>query len=153
MLTFFLAYYFWVTVHMQREFWAMSKKAIRQENQGSDDEMSLSFLGTLDTCLFFSYSLFQFMSGSIGDNFNKRLVLIVSYIIQGLAFSVLGIAGTYESRQGWQYIICFTIIGLSQSLVFPCLVSIIGSWFAKANRGFITGSWGTCTNIGNILGI
>jgi len=48
---------------------------------------------------------------------------------------------------------CFVFIGLSQSIVFPTLVAVIGSWFAKAKRGLITGSWGTCTNIGNILGV
>jgi len=37
--------------------------------------------------------------------------------------------------------------------LFPCLVAIIGSWFAKTHRGVFTGTYGTSTNSGNILGI
>ena len=38
-------------------------------------------------------------------------------------------------------------------MVFPCLVSIIGTWFSKSKRGLITGAWGTSTNMGNIAGL
>jgi len=114
--------------------------------------MTVEFFGTLDSSLFFTYSLFQFMSGSIGDNFDKRLVLTTSYIIQGFAFLLLAVAGTYQFSSHVYYLFCFVIIGLSQSIVFPVLVSVIGSWFSNEHRGIITGSWGTCTNIGNIIG-
>ena len=76
-----LSYYFWVTVHIQREFWAMSKKAIHQNDPDSKTGMTMGFFGTLETSLFFSYSIFQFCSGSLGDNFNKKKVLSISYVI------------------------------------------------------------------------
>lgn len=37
--------------------------------------------------------------------------------------------------------------------MFPTLVAIVGSWFSKSQRGLATGSWATCTNFGNIMGI
>ena len=73
-----LSYFFWVTVHMQREFWAMSKKAMKQSEAPG---MTMAFFGSLDTSLFFSYSIFQFCSGSIGDNFDKKKILTGSFLI------------------------------------------------------------------------
>lgn len=40
-----------------------------------------------------------------------------------------------------------------QSIIFPCLVSTIGAWFSRRRRGVATGSWATCTNFGNIMGL
>ena len=90
--TYVLAYYFWVTVHIQREFWAMSKTAIQKQEIPN---MTVGFFGTLDSCLFLTYSLFQFVSGSLGDNFDKKMVLSVSYIMQAICFMFLGMAGYY----------------------------------------------------------
>ena len=59
----------------------MSKKAIHQNDPEAKNGMTMGFFGTLETCLFFSYSIFQFCSGSIGDNFNKKTVLVISFII------------------------------------------------------------------------
>ena len=38
-------------------------------------------------------------------------------------------------------------------MIFPCLVSMVGSWCSEQHRGIITSTWGTSTNIGNIVGI
>jgi sugar phosphate permease len=42
---------------------------------------------------------------------------------------------------------------MSQSIVFPTLVAIVGSWFSTKHRGLITGSWGASANVGNLIGI
>ena len=145
--TFFMAYMFWMTVHMQREFWAMSKKAM------ISSDMNLAFFGSLDTALFMSYSIFQFFNGSIGDIFDKRMVLASSYLIQAFCFFMVGLAGSYHWQSSLYFHFFFVIIGITQSIVFPCLVAVVGGWFAKTSRGLITGGWGTSTNFGNIVGI
>jgi len=68
-------------------------------------------------------------------------------------FLLVGIAGYNEVYNPIFFQLCFVMIGASQSICFPCLVSIVGGWFSKSSRGFIGGSWGTSTNFGNIIGI
>jgi len=86
---FVLCYFSWVAVHAQREFWAMSKKTIKQDVPS----LSNSFFGTIDTGLFLTYAVCQFATGVIGDSFNKRHVLAVSYVIQSGLFMLFGLAG------------------------------------------------------------
>ena len=74
---FILCYFSWVAVHAQREFWAMSKKTIKEEVPG----IHTSFFGTVDTGLFLTYAICQFGTGMIGDRVNKRAVLGISYAI------------------------------------------------------------------------
>lgn len=62
---FMLCYMTWVTVHIQREFWAMSKKNIKVAHP----DLSKTFFGAIDTSLFFTYALAQFFTGAIGDMF------------------------------------------------------------------------------------
>lgn len=115
--------------------------------------LDMPFFGVLEFSLFISYSLSQFLSGSIGDNFNKTMVLSISYSSQALCILCLGLAGAYQMTSHYYYLLWFVLLGFSQSFVFPTLVSIIGSWFSKSHRGSITGSWATCTNVGNIIGV
>ena len=61
--------------------------------------------------------------------------------------------GYYKYYSHACFLFCFLMIGAAQSICFPCLVSIVGGWFSRSSRGFITGSWGTSTNCGNIIGI
>jgi sugar phosphate permease len=70
-----------------------------------------------------------------------------------VAFATVGICGMYNYYSIYIFGFCFIIIGSTQSIVFPTLVSIVGAWFPKKGRGFITGLWGTCSNSGNIVGI
>lgn len=63
---FLLCYMTWVTVHIQREFWAMSKKNIKI----SHPELTKTFFGAIDTSLFFTYALAQFFTGAIGDMYS-----------------------------------------------------------------------------------
>jgi len=79
----------WVAVHAQREFWAMSKKAIKADHPDTKN----TALGAIDTSLFLSYALAQFGTGMIGDMFTKRKVLSVSFTIQAVFFVFVGLIG------------------------------------------------------------
>ena len=74
---FSLCYVAWVCVHTQREYWAMSKKTIQGQHEG----LPKTYFGSIDTALFISYGLAQFWTGTIGDIFNKRYVLTISFTI------------------------------------------------------------------------
>ena len=47
----------------------------------------------------------------------------------------------------------FFLIGIVQSVDFPTLIGILGNWTKKESRGFISGMWGTCSNVGNVIGL
>jgi sugar phosphate permease len=42
--------------------------------------------------------------------------------------------------------------GMAQYIVFPTLVAVIGNWFSKSKRGFVSAAYGTSGNVGNIIG-
>ena len=115
--------------------------------------MDVEFLGNLESIMFLFYSLSQFWTGYVGDLLNKNKLLVASFCTQATCFGLVGVAEAYEIRARWVYYSTFALAGLAQSVVFPCLVSTVGAWFSKTQRGLATGSWGTCTNMGNILGL
>ena len=150
---FLMCYIAWVGVHMQREFWAMSKDVILEENPN----LGTTYFGCLNTSLFMSYAMFQFGTGALGDTVPKKYVLGVSFTVQACIFIIIGILGmkyseTMASHLG---IFCFlfALVGSIQSVDFPCLVGTIGAWTKRSTRGTITGIWATCGNVGNILGL
>ena len=139
----------------------MSKKTIKDD----DPVISMSFFGTIDTGLFLTYAICQFVSGIIGDNFNKRKVLSISYMIQATLFFVVGLIGYttfHRAEEGakdayqnylWLFTMTFMGIGLVQSVDLPSLISVMGNWTHRGNRGLVTGLWSTCGSIGNIVGL
>ena len=48
-----LTYLCWIFVHMQREFWAMSKHSIQESNP----TLSTAYFGAINTCLFAFYAM------------------------------------------------------------------------------------------------
>jgi sugar phosphate permease len=105
---FCLCYFAWVTVHIQREFWAMSKKNIKVQHP----ELTKTFFGAIDTSLFFTYALAQFFTGAIGDMYPQRLVLSISFTIQAVLFFFVGVGGSYEIFHLWWFGSLFALIGL-----------------------------------------
>ena len=65
-IIFTFSYLLWCMVHVEREFWSMSKKSI---DHLKIDGLNKSFFGTLDSVQFFAYALTEIFLGSIGDNF------------------------------------------------------------------------------------
>lgn len=135
---FCLTYFSWAAVHAQREFWAMSKTRISSEN-----ELPKTFFGTLDTTMFCCYAVAQFFTGSIGDIFKKRKVLTLSFSLQAILFVIVSVFG--KNEMWWMLVPTFGLIGLIQSVDFPCLVGTLGSWTTRSSRGFVCGVWATCT--------
>ena len=105
---FALCYVCWAAVHIQREFWAMSKKNIKVEHP----ELSKTFFGAIDTSLFFTYALAQFFTGQFGDMFSRRKVLATSFAIQATLFVFIAVGGTYEMFHLWYFGTIFAVIGI-----------------------------------------
>ena len=89
----------------------------------------------------------------IGDEFEKRKVMAISFTIQAFFFFILSVYAYFDSTNLILLMIIWSGIGLVQSVDFPCLIGTIGAWTQRKNRGMITGLWSTCNNIGNIFGL
>ena len=64
-------------------------------------------------------------------------------------------ANTEEEMKSklWTFIFLFFLVGLIQSVDFPCFIGTIGAWSQRSSRGIISGIWATCSNVGNIIGL
>ena len=101
----------------------------------------------------------------IGDRFHLRKVLTISFAAQALCFVAISFAGycAYSSFESgntsaynetlWAFMLLFALIGLISSVDLPSLISIIGNWTHRGNRGLITGLWSTNGALGNILAL
>ena len=68
-------------------------------------------------------------------------------------FFLLSASGFFGiSNKGYLYFVQI-FIGIFNAFLLPCMISIMGNWFPKKNRGVLVGLWATCNNFGNILGI
>ena len=107
--------------------------------------------------LFLTYALCQLGTGAIGDAYQKKYVLAISFTIQACLFSLVGITGIKDADviQDKLILLCilFGTIGAVQSVDFPCFVGTVGAWTKRSTRGTITGIWATCGNVGNIIGL
>ena len=103
-------YLFWISVHAQRELWAMSKSSIKKADSV---DFNIELFGTLDFVLFLSYAFAQFTIGSAGDNFNKKWVLAISFLVQAAVMAVLAMGGAAKVTSHSFYVGCFVILGYS----------------------------------------
>jgi len=102
----------------------MSKKTIKSKHP----ELSKTFFGAIDTSLFFTYALAQFFTGQIGDMYPQRKVLAISFSIQASLFCLVGLGGTFDFFHLYYFVPVFAVIGIVQSVDFPCLIGTIGCW-------------------------
>ncbi len=144
---FILTYLTYSILHINRESWSILKPKIQY-----DENISSSQLGAMDTVFLSVYSLGLFVSGSLGDHYSPKMLLIFSYI--GVTIIITLIAVTALS--GWSnpviFCILFSLNGFMQSFGWPSCCAIFANWFGKRGRGALIGVWASCSNFGNIVG-
>ena len=69
-------------------------------------------LSNIDTANFFVYGLSQFVIGSLGDHFNLKIMMPITYIVQALCMSGVGIAGIDIFTGQWWYYLMFILIAV-----------------------------------------
>jgi len=75
-----------------------------------------------------NYALAQFFTGMIGDAFDKRKVLTISFTFQALFFLMLAFYANKDLTGLLLLCAIFSGIGLIQSVDFPCLIGTLGAW-------------------------
>jgi len=114
--------------------------------------VSSSMLGAMDTSFLVFYSIGLFVSGSLGDHQNPKMMLIISYSLVTVITTIISICGLANKMNIVFFSILFGINGLLQSVGWPCCNAVFANWFGKRGRGTIIGFWQSCGNFGNVTG-
>ena len=106
-------------------------------------------LGMLLSAFFWTYALAQLLSfsGWLADRFNAALVLAGGFFLWSAATATTGIARGF--------VMVFTmrlILGLGESIAYPCYSRIIANTFAEKHRGLANGAVDCATKLGPALG-
>ena len=142
-----MTYFTYAILHCNRESWSILKFKIQ-----TNDGLSSSMLGTMDTSFLLFYSIGLFVSGSLGDHNNPKFMLIISYIcVAGITLTI-AICGLYNWTNIVFFAFLFSVNGIVQSVGWPCTNAIFANWFGKRGRGTIIGFWQSCGNFGNVAG-
>lgn len=119
---------------------------------GSDvrHEMGLdqAQLGALYSAFFWTYALAQLASGWLLARFNVNWLYAAGYLLWSGATAVTGMATGFESLFAIRL-----ILGLSESIAYPCYSKIIISGFPEEQRGIANSLIDAGSKLGPALGI
>lgn len=108
-----------------------------------------SQLGLLLSAFFWTYALAQLLSlsGWLADRFNAAIVLAAGFFLWSFATATTGIAHGF--------VMVFTmrlVLGLGESIAYPCYSRIIANIFEERHRGLANGAIDAATKMGPALG-
>jgi len=109
-------------------------------------------LGVLDTVFLASYTVGLFFSGYLGDVLDLRYFLSFGMFGSALSMFFMGLAYAWKIHALSYFIILNVLFGFFQSIGWPSVVAVMGSWFGHGERGLVMGIWNAHTSFGNILG-
>lgn len=96
--------------------------------------LSASQLGILLAGFFWTYTAMQFVIGWLVDRFEVNLVIAVGYLLWSLAMAATGIV------QGFTMLLMMRLLlGLGESVAFPCCSKILALHLPERSRGFANG--------------
>jgi ACS family glucarate transporter-like MFS transporter len=110
------------------------------------EELGLTDLefGTIFSAFVLGYALFQIPGGWLGDRFGYKKVLVSALILWSLftALTPLAPNSPLVSLLGVVGAICLVrfLIGLSESVSYPCSTALAGQWFPPQERGRAIGT-------------
>jgi sugar phosphate permease len=92
MKVYLITYFAYALIHVQREFWSLSKPLITKEQP----ELTPTVLSRFDTLQLLTYGICLFIAGMLGDNYNQRIVLSIAFAVQSLFFLMLSFPGFFN---------------------------------------------------------
>lgn len=136
---YFLTYFAYCCFHNTRECWSYIKEYVE-----NDTGWSTGDVGLIDACFLFAYSAGLYIAGVLGDNFNIRRILTITYAGVCIFMYFIGFGYELGVHGLWYFCIFFALNGLFQSSGLPMLVAVMGNWFGRRGRGFVLGLWTSC---------
>jgi MFS family permease len=96
--------------------------------------LSATQLGILFSAFFYTYTALQFVVGGIVDRFGANLVLSVGLFLWSLATIATGFVGGFAGL-----LVLRLILGVGESVAFPCTSKVIAQNVAPESRGLANG--------------
>ncbi len=100
----------------------------------TDLALSATKLGILLSGFFYTYTALQFVVGGIVDRFGANLVLSAGLLLWSLATIATGFAGGFVALLSLRL-----LLGVGESVAFPCTSKVIAENVAHENRGLANG--------------
>ncbi|CAI9723052.1 glucose-6-phosphate exchanger SLC37A2-like isoform X1 [Octopus vulgaris] len=155
MVSTFLCY---SSYHLSRKPISVVKNVLHHNSSNSsgwapfDEPDYKTLLGSLDYAFLFTYAVGMFLSGHVAERVNLRYFLSCGMLLSGILTAAFGFGYFFNIHSLTYYIFVQIFCGLFQASGWPSVVTYMGNWFGKGNRGLIMGIWNSHTSVGNILG-
>ena len=109
--------------------------------------ISASQLGILLAAFFWTYTAMQFVSGWLVDRFDVNWVIAAGYLLWSLATATTGIV------RGFIILLAMRLmLGIGESVAFPCFSKILAQHVPEYHRGFANGVIQSALRCGNVVG-
>jgi ACS family D-galactonate transporter-like MFS transporter len=105
-------------------------------------------LGWLLSSFFWTYALGQISSGWLVDRYDVKWVMAIGFLAWSLATAATGLARSFGAL-----LIFRLLLGVGESVAYPCYSKIISAHFPETQRGLANGSIDAGTKLGPALGI
>lgn len=120
--------------------------------------LSATQLGTISSCLLFTYAVGKFINGVLCDYCNIKRFMATGLILSSLANLIMGILGIWQGSAGVAsasvfitFAIMWGINGWSQSMGAPSAIISLSRWFPLKSRGTFYGIFSASHNFGEGL--
>ena len=110
-------------------------------------KLSPAQLGMLFSAFFWSYALLQIFSGWLADRYNVIWVMAIGFFIWSAATAATGIAHTLSVL-----FLLRLLLGIGESVAYPCYSKILVSNFAEHQRGLANALIDSGTKVGPAIG-
>lgn len=94
-----------------------------------------------------TYAAFLLMGGKLGDNTNRKLIVLTAYLAIGAGAAISGAGQTFVD-----IIIGRALMGLGAGLLTPQSMAYISILFAKSGRGAALGIWAGVAGVATAIG-
>jgi MFS family permease len=109
--------------------------------------ISASQLGILLSSFFWTYAAFQILSGWLVDRFDVNWVLAAGFFLWSVATAATGLIHGFEVL-----LLLRLLLGVGESVVYPCYSKILAAHFFEHQRGFANALIDAGTKVGPALG-
>lgn len=127
----------------------LTRKPVSVVKKRLMEELGISsfWLGIMDTAYLAAYALGQFLCGMIGDRAGARKLLGYGMLGTAACSAAFGFSGV-----AFLFVLFWFLNGLLQSSGWPGNVKAMTPWFSPKSRGMVMGLWGTCYQVGGVVG-
>lgn len=109
--------------------------------------ISASQLGILLSAFFWTYTVMQFVCGLFIDRFDVNRVLASGYLLWSLATAVTGVVNGFAMLLAMRL-----LLGIGESVAFPCYSKILARHVPEHSRGFANGAIVAGMKCGPVVG-